>query len=192
MEKPPIVLASASPRRSALLEQAGLRFEVLPPSVEETYRGEPPEEFAREASARKAAAVARLRPEAAVVAADTVVVLDGRVLGKPDGLEQARAMLAALSGREHRVITGVTVRWGERGRTGARETRVWFRRLRPEEIDRYVATGEPLDKAGAYGIQGRGVLLVERLEGCYTNVVGLPLGLLRELFFDLGLDLLSL
>ncbi|MFQ5914127.1 MAG: Maf family protein [Nitrospinota bacterium] len=190
MQGPPLVLASASPRRRQLLEQVGLSFEVLPSHVEETYNGEPPEEFARRISARKAAGVSAKRHEAAVVAADTVVVLQGRVLGKPGGPEEARAMLAELSGREHRVITAVTVRWGQRAVTGSRETRVRFRKLRPEEIDRYVATGEPLDKAGAYGIQDRGILLVDSLKGCYTNVVGLPLGLLRELFLDLGLELL--
>ena len=196
MTSPPLVLASASPRRKHLLEQAGLVFEVLPADVEERYNGEPPEEFAGRCSARKAAEVFPLRPAAAVVAADTIVVLcdrasgKDRVLGKPAGPAEARSMLAGLSGREHRVITGVTVRWGKEERTGSRETRVRFRTLDPEEIDRYVATGEPLDKAGAYGIQDRGVHLVESLEGCYTNVVGLPLGLLRELLLGVGLDAL--
>ncbi len=190
MEKPPLVLASASPRRKQLLEQVGLQFEAIPSEIEETYIGEDPGELARKASALKAAAVSSLRPEAAVVAADTLVVVKDRVLGKPQGPQEARTMLAELSGREHRVITGVTVRWGEKERTGSRETRVRFRTLGPDEIDRYVATGEPLDKAGAYGIQGRGILLVESLEGCYTNVVGLPLGLLRELFLNLGLNFL--
>ena len=190
MEKPPLVLASASPRRKQLLEQVGLQFEAIPSEIEETHIGEAPRELARKASALKAAAVSSLRPEAAVVAADTLVVVKDRVLGKPQGPQEARTMLAELSGREHRVITGVTVRWGEKERTGSRETRVRFRTLGPDEIDRYVATGEPLDKAGAYGIQGRGILLVESLEGCYTNVVGLPLGLLRELFLNLGLNFL--
>ena len=196
MTSPPLVLASASPRRKHLLEQAGLLFEVLPSDVEESYNGEPPGEFARRSSARKAAGVFSLRPAAMIVAADTIVVLrdpasgKDRVLGKPAGPAEARSMLAGLSGREHRVITGVTVRWGEKERTGSRETRVRFRTLGADAIGRYVATGEPLDKAGAYGIQGRGIHLVESLEGCYTNVVGLPLGLLRELFLGVGVDAL--
>jgi septum formation protein len=190
MESPTLILASASPRRRQLLEQAGLPFEILPSGVEETYNGEPPEDFARRTSAQKAGAVSARRPEAAVVGADTVVVLEGRMLGKPAGPEEAKSMLAELSGREHRVITGVTVRWDGKEKSGFRETRVRFREIGPDEIDRYVATGEPLDKAGAYGIQGRGILLVESLEGCYTNVVGLPLGLLRELFLELGLEFL--
>ena len=196
MASPPLVLASASPRRKQLLEQAGLRVEVLPFDVDESYTGEPAEEFARRLSARKAAEVFCLRPEAAVIAADTVVVLrdrasgKDRVLGKPAGPQEARSILAALSGREHRVITGVTVRWGEKERTGSRETRVRFRTLGADAIDRYVATGEPMDKAGAYGVQDRGIHLVESLEGCYTNVVGLPLGLLRELLLGIGLDVL--
>jgi septum formation protein len=165
-----------------------LPCEVLPSEVDETYTGEAPEQFAREIAAQKAAAVSGLRPDAVVVAADTVVVLRDRVLGKPKDSQEARAMLAELSGCEHRVITGVAVRWGERERTGFRQSRVRFRTLLSEEVDRYVATGEPLDKAGAYGIQGEGAHLVESLEGCYTNVVGLPMGLLKELFLDLGLE----
>ena len=97
-------------------------------------------------------------------------------------------MLADVSGREHRVISGVTVRWKDKVNTEAQETRVWFRTLSSDEISKYVATGEPLDKAGSYGIQGKGFLLVDRLEGCYTNVVGLPLGLLRKLFYHLNLN----
>ena len=194
MTLPPLVLASASPRRKELLERFGLTFEVLPSDVDEFFHGGSPEAFAREASARKAEAASRRRPGAAVVAADTIVVLrdedsgTDRVLGKPEGPDEARRMLAELSDRKHLVISGVTVQWGDRARTASQETRVWFRALSPDEIDRYVATGEPLDKAGGYGIQGRGILLVDRLEGCYTNIVGLPLGLLRKLFHQLNLN----
>lgn len=194
MVSPPLVLASASPRRKELLEQIGLTFEVLPAVVDENFQGGSAEAFARVTSARKAEAISRRRPDAVVVAADTIVVLRDedlggeRVLGKPGNPDEAQRMLTDLSGREHRVISGVTLRWKDKVQTDSQETRVWFRTLSSDEINRYVATGEPLDKAGSYGIQGRGILLVDRLEGCYTNVVGLPLGLLRELFYQLNLS----
>ncbi len=194
MVSPPLVLASASPRRKELLEQIDLMFEVLPVFVDESFHGGSAGAFACATSARKAEAASRCRPDAVVIAADTVVVLQDenlgveRVLGKPGDPDEARQVLADLSGREHRVISGVTVRWKDKVKTEAQETRVWFRTLSSDEISKYVATGEPLDKAGSYGIQGKGILLVDRLEGCYTNVVGLPLGLLRKLFYHLNLN----
>lgn len=187
---PPIILASSSARRRALLRQIELPFKAIPARVEEGYRGGPPEAFARRMSALKAAEVSSRRRGAVVIGADTIVVLGQKVLGKPRDPASARAMLQALSGRVHLVITGVTVRRDEEEFTGAETTRVKFRPLRPEEISRYVESGEPMDKAGAYGIQGKGILLVERIEGCYTNVVGLPLGLLLDLLGRLGVYLL--
>jgi septum formation protein len=181
------VLASGSPRRRELLARLGLRFEVDPPRREEDLPspGEDPDVYAGRISAAKATAVAERRPGALVLAADTVVVLEGDVLGKPADVAEAWAMLARLSGREHAVRTGVTViaPGGSRA-TGTELTWVRFRALQRDEIDAYVATGEPLDKAGAYGIQEYGATLVEGVRGCYFNVMGLPvvrlLALLRE------------
>ena len=186
---PPIVLASASPRRRDLLARLGLRFEVDPPRQEEDLPspGEDPDAYAGRISAAKAAEVAERRPDALVLAADTVVVLDGEVLGKPADAAEARAMLARLSGFEHAVYTGVTVLapGGSRA-TGTELTRVRFRTLQREEIDAYVATGEPLDKAGAYGIQEYGATFVEGVSGCYFNVMGLPVVRLLALLDEVG------
>jgi septum formation protein len=190
---PRLVLASASPRRRELLAGLGLTPLVRPTEIDETpYPDERPEECAlRLASAKAAAAVAAGE---LVLAADTLVVVDGDILGKPTGPDEAAAMLGRLAGRDHLVVTGVAVRDGDRSRTaaGVETTRVTMAPLAPAEIERYVATGEPLDKAGAYAIQGLGALLVERIEGNYSNVVGLPLPLTAHLFAELGVDLLGL
>lgn len=172
-----IILASQSPRRRMLLEQMGVKgFQIVSPEIDERVEGSPtPERMVEELSRRKAAAVAsRIGGEALIVAADTVVVLDGAVLGKPQDREEAFAMLSALSGKRHHVYTGVTV--GGRGRavTWHEVTSVTFRGLAAEEIRGYIATGEPMDKAGAYGIQGLGALMVSGIEGDYYNVMGLP------------------
>lgn len=188
-----IILASASPRRKELLEMIGLPFTVVPSQVEEPpFTGGAPEEYALALAMAKGEEVAGQVPEGLVIAADTIVVVDEMVLGKPATTEEARRMLRLLSGRTHVVITGVVVREVQTGRTASRaaKTLVTFRPLSSEEIDRYVATGEPMDKAGAYGIQGRGALLVERIEGCYFNVVGLPLVMLGELLQLWGVTLL--
>ncbi|HET6341475.1 MAG TPA: nucleoside triphosphate pyrophosphatase [Gemmatimonadota bacterium] len=186
---PPIVLASGSPRRRELLARLGLRFEVDPPRrAEDAWSaGEDPDVYAGRIAAAKAAEVAERRPDALVVAGDTIVVLDGDVLGKPGDAVSARAMLARLSGREHAVHTALTViaPGGVRA-TGTEITRVRFRTLGAEEIDAYVATGEPLDKAGAYGIQAFGAILVEGVRGCYFNVMGLPLVRLLTLLDEVG------
>ena len=186
---PPIVLASGSPRRRELLARLGLRFEVDPPHREEDSPppGEDPDDYAGRVSAAKANEVAARRPDAIVLAADTVVVLDGDVLGKPGDAAEARAMLARLSGREHAVHTWVTVLAPVGARaTGTEVTRVRFRTLQSEEIDAYVATGEPFDKAGAYGIQAFGATLVEGVRGCYFNVMGLPVVRLLALLEEVG------
>ncbi len=175
---PPLVLASASPRRRWLLEKLGRPFDVDVPDIEEVARrDEPAEAFAQRMADEKAAAVARRRGDAWVLAADTVVTLDSAALGKPRDAAEAVAMLSALAGRAHTVFTGVALlRSGgapaERMVVG---TPVVFRALTRAEIDRYIATGEPFDRAGAYAIQGEGAHLVERVEGSYTNVIGLPL-----------------
>ncbi len=195
-----VVLASTSPRRRELLEQVGLSFEILAPDAEaeaglRAGRNLAETRLAVEAAARaKAASVAARVPAGTLVlAADTVVLLGHRLLGKPQGPKDATRMLHRLSGRLHRVLTAVAVqRAGEEGGLSAcEETRVRFRHLRDEEIAGYVSTGEPLDKAGAYGIQGLGALLVEKVEGCYFNVVGLPLTTLHRLLLEAGIDLLA-
>lgn len=186
---PRIVLASGSPRRRELLTGLGLSFEVDPPVLEEDpwSSDEAPDSYAGRVSAAKATEVAERCPDALVLAADTIVVLEADVLGKPADAAEARAMLARLSGREHAVHTGVTViAPGGPRTTGTELTQVRFRTLQTEEIDAYVATGEPLDKAGAYGIQGFGATLVEGVRGCYFNVMGLPVVRLLALLNEVG------
>jgi septum formation protein len=188
-----IVLASGSPRRAEVLRNAGLSFEVVPAEVDETRRAdETPEELVgrlAEAKARFAAArVADRTGPALVVGADTAVVVDGLVLGKPASAEDARGMLRRLSGRTHAVITGLAVLRlpGEAARAERETTRVTFAPLTEREIEEYVASGEPFDKAGAYAIQGRGGRFVTRVEGCYFNVVGLPLARLYRMLRESG------
>ena len=190
-----MILASASPRRRELLEMLGVEhLEILPARGEEKAHPEQaPGELVRELSRCKAEEVYRRSgagPEDAVIAADTVVALDGAVLGKPKDPEDAKRMLRALSGRTHAVFTGVTVLRGGRCLSRSEETAVRFRPLTEGEIERYVATGEPLDKAGAYGAQGKGSLFVERLEGDFFNVMGLPLCLLGQMLRELDVDLI--
>jgi len=189
-----IVLASASPRRRRLLEQLGLQPLVHPSRVAEgpLPPGVSPADWAESLARRKAVAVAPSFPRDIVVAADTIVVLGDCVLGKPGDEREAAAMLRALSGREHAVITGVCTVLEGGSASGRETTRVRFRDLSPREIAAYAATPEPLDKAGAYGIQGVGGLLVASISGCYNNVVGLPLVLLLRLLRRLGVDLLDL
>ena len=188
-----LILASQSPRRRDLLRQMGLEFTVISPQLDEDAFSDPdPAALVRTLSREKALAVARAQTEdAVVIAADTVVVLDGQALGKPRDEEEARTMLSALSGRSHAVYTGVTVCRGDRVLTRTEGTEVTFRALAPAEIRRYAATGEPMDKAGAYGIQGLGALLVEGIRGDYFNVVGLPVCLLGQMLAEFGVDCLS-
>ncbi len=189
-----LILASQSPRRRELLARMGLDFTVIAPRLDEEAFSDPdPAALVQTLSREKALAVAREQdPEALVIAADTVVVLDGQALGKPRDRAEAEAMLAALSGRSHAVYTGVTVCRGDRAVTEAERTEVTFRALTRLEIRRYAATGEPMDKAGAYGIQGLGALLVEGIRGDYFNVVGLPVCLLGRMLADFGVDCLAL
>jgi len=177
------ILASASPRRRELLAMAGIPFEIHVSRVEE--RIDPAwgaAEAARSLAQQKAADIGARFPAACVIAADTIVGIDGTLLGKPEDAADAARMLRLLSGREHRVVTGVCLRRGEAERVFSRETLVRFYPLGEEEIAAYVRSGEPMDKAGAYGIQGPGALLVEGITGDYYNVMGLPLAMLiREL-----------
>ena len=183
----PVVLASGSPRRRELLGQMGIEnFEVLPAQGEETApEGLAPDALVARLALQKAREVAALRPEATVIGADTVVALDGRVLGKPSDEEEAREMLSALSGRRHQVYTGMAVLSGGQVFTHVECTQVEFRPLTAEEIAAYVATGESMDKAGAYGIQGRACVFIRGIQGDYYNVVGLPVCALHELLAQL-------
>ena len=180
-----LVLASNSPRRAELLRALGVSFQVRPVSVDETIRGgESPEAACvRLAVAKALAAAASPEPEALVLGADTLVVLEGSALGKPRSNEEAREMLRRLSGRSHHVWTGLAVHRPSDGATftGKERTEVHFSVLSEEMIEILVASGEPMDKAGAYGIQGLAGLFVERIEGDYFNVMGLPLARLRRL-----------
>lgn len=184
-QKCPLILASGSPRRKEILDTMGLKFSVDVSDADESFAGTP-EEMVLELSRRKALAVASRHSGAMILAADTVVFTD-EVLGKPRNAGEARRMLAALSGRWHSVYTGVTMIDTRSGKTLSRAdvTRVHFVALTAEDIDAYVATGEPLDKAGAYGIQGRGGMLIDRIEGSYSNVVGLPMALVRSMLLEL-------
>ena len=190
-----IILASQSPRRRELLGQMGVKgFKVLSPEVDEHVEGNPdPASLVEQLSLRKASAVAqRADEDDLIIAADTVVVLDGAVLGKPADEREAFAMLSALSGNRHYVYTGVTVLRGGQTLTAHECTTVTFREVEPHEISAYIATGEPMDKAGAYGIQGLGALLIRRIEGDYYNVMGLPVYRLGRMLAELGLDLLAM
>lgn len=191
---PRLVLASASPRRRELLASLGLDFEVRPVDLDETpLAGEPAEAYVARLAREKATAA--LRPGELVVAADTTVVLDGELLAKPADPAEARAMLRRLAGREHTVHTGVEL--AANGPAGIRRaaavatSRVEIAPLDDATIAWYVATGEPLDKAGSYAIQDLGALFVETIDGNYTNIVGLPLPTVYRLFKELGEDLLS-
>ena len=188
-----IILASKSPRRRELLRQIGIPCTVVPAHLDEHIRqGETPESYASRLALEKAREVGRLAGNGLIIAADTIVVLNDTILGKPSGPEEAEEMLARLSGTMHRVITGLAVVDAPTGRWAVRTamTRVWFRDLSLEDIRAYVSSGEPLDKAGAYGIQERGALFVETIEGCYFNVVGLPLALLAEVLKEFNINIL--
>lgn len=189
-----IVLASQSPRRKELLGRMGLKFVTQASKIDESaFDGLEARELVATLSREKAQWIARqLDGETLVIGADTVVVRDGAALGKPKDAEDAVAMLLSLSGRDHQVCTGVTVCRGDRVLTQVEETQVTFRDLTETEVRQYVSTGEPMDKAGAYGIQGLGGLLVEGIRGDYSNVVGLPVCRLGQMLKDFGVDCLAL
>jgi septum formation protein len=172
---PPLVLASRSPRRAELLERLGLQFEIVPAEIDESYIDhEMPAAHAERLAREKAFIVAQQRPDSLVIGSDTIVVLDSDVLGKPRDEREAIEMLLRLAGREHQVFTGVAVSDGTRVESDLERVRVRFRGLGRRECEEYVTTGEPMDKAGAYGIQGYGSALVESIEGDYFAVMGLP------------------
>jgi septum formation protein len=182
-----LILASASPRRAQLMAQVGWEFTVRPVDIEEKLSPNlPPEEAVKELALGKALAASE--KDGLIIGADTIVVLEDKILGKPHSTEEALDMLSSLSGKQHQVITGVAVVNPQTGQhwVDAEKTKVHFRILTKEEILQYIKTEEPMDKAGAYGIQGKGALLVQGIEGCYFNVVGLPLVRLASLLKDAG------
>ena len=175
-----LVLASKSPRRVELLRLAGIPFSIRTVDIDESVRqGEAPADYVHRLAYEKANAVITFHHEL-ILAADTTVVLNGEVLGKPEDDADARRMIRALSGKRHEVITGVCLRQGKYYTRELTTTSVWFTELREDEIEEYVASGEPMDKAGGYGIQGLASKYIERIEGSYTNVVGLPIALIYK------------
>lgn len=185
---PRVILASASPRRRELLTLVGIVHEVRPADADETrHAGEAPMAYAERVAADKARAIAITDPEAVVIAADTIVVVDGDVLGKPAGVAEAQVMLRRLSGRMHIVHTAIAVSYRGQLVSAVESVDVAMRPLSDHEIDAYVATGEPLDKAGAYGIQGFGATIVEQVHGDYFSVMGLGLRRLVALIESFGL-----
>jgi septum formation protein len=172
-----LILASQSPRRAEILRLAGIPFAIRTAPVDETPRpGEDPEHYVLRLAEEKAGAVLA-NPGETVLGADTAVVIDGKILGKPADAADARRMLEALSGRRHQVLTGICLRRATAPIRDSAVTDVWFSPMKAREIDEYIASGEPMDKAGAYAIQGLASKYIERIEGCYFNVVGLPVAL---------------
>jgi len=188
------ILASQSPRRRQLLESIGLRFEVMPSDIPEIHQpGEAPQDYVSRLSREKAATIAAQHPDAWIIAADTTVVLGSDLLEKPADADDACRMLSAISGQTHTVYTGLTLQHAGSGLhdTQVAETEVRMLPLGPKDIAWYVATGEPLDKAGAYAAQGIGAIFIDSIRGSYTNVVGLPLALLFQMLRRAGVDLLA-
>ena len=188
MSTPRVILASQSPRRRELLNLVGIAHEVRPADIDETYfAGERPWDHAERLAREKAAVIARQEPDAVVIGSDTIVVVDGDVLGKPSDAAEARHMLRRLAARSHVVMTAVAVTWRGETRSGVEQVGVDFHPLSDAEIDAYVATREPMDKAGAYGIQGYGAAIVARVDGDYFAVMGLPVQRVVRMLRDLGL-----
>ncbi|HSW35365.1 MAG TPA: Maf family protein [Candidatus Limnocylindrales bacterium] len=185
-----LILASASPRRAMLLSQVGIPYQVIIPDFSEMITEDiAPDQLVLEFAMKKARSVSCRLRSGLVLAADTVVWHRGKILGKPDNEEDARRMLRLLSNECHKVLTGIALVdvAAEKYETGYSETSVWMKQLSEEIIDAYIATGEPMDKAGAYAIQGRAAIFIAKLEGCYFNIVGLPLGLLHDLLLKISL-----
>ena len=188
-ENPDLILASKSPRRKYLLEKTGLRVNIIPSNVDESdFKPTPPKSYVKILSCAKARNISDQNPDNWVLGADTIVVINGTVLGKPKDENQARRMLQMLSGRKHQVFTGFTLSHQARAEqfTDVIVTDVFFKHLRADEIDWYIATGEPFDKAGAYAIQGIGTFLIKKINGSYTNVIGLPVCEVMEFLIKKG------
>ena len=192
-----IILASGSPRRKEILEQVGIEFSVITSNDEEVIQKSSPEEIVEELATRKACSVASDMEEGTIViGADTMVAIDGQVMGKPKDEGNAKDMIRKLQGKKHQVYTGVCAVVKEAGKEDrlihfVEATHVWVHSMTEAQIDAYVATGEPLDKAGAYGIQGKFAVYIEKIEGDYLNIVGFPVSKLYERLLEEGIDLLS-
>jgi len=189
----PIILASASPRRAQILKQIGVSFKVVPSNLPEeiTDASCSPSEIVKELAAQKAKHIAGMISHGLIIGADTIVVLEGKILGKPLGPEHAMEMLTLLSGKEHSVYTGIALLKipEQKFEVDFSETKVKFRAFSQDEALSYIKTGEPFDKAGSYAIQGRGAVFVESITGCYFNVVGLPITKLISMFGDFGVSI---
>ncbi|WP_408954918.1 Maf family protein [Natroniella sp. ANB-PHB2] len=184
-----VILASSSPRRRKLLNKLGIKFEVRPSKInEKKVKEDKPNKLVQKLSFLKAKDVIDSQDEL-VIAADTVVSIDNKILGKPKGFDEAYQMLTKLSGRQHQVLTGITVMTAQKSLTDYQITTVNFKELAAQEIKEYIATGEPFDKAGSYGIQGIGAVFVKEINGCFYNVVGLSLYSLRIMLTELGVKL---
>lgn len=191
----PLILASASPRRAELLKSLKIDFSVRTSQItEEPRKGERPEKYAMRVAEEKASKVGAELTEGFVIGCDTIVTLNGEIFGKPTSSQSAEAMLKALSGNWHDVISGLALYHADNGQmvSGSSITAVKFLPLGQEDIAWYINTQEPMDKAGGYGIQGLGMIFIEKIEGSYTNVVGLPIELLKKLLKKMEIDLLSL
>ncbi len=189
MDNVSVILASSSPRRQELLSLLDISLKIVPSEVDETLReGESPEEYVRRLALTKAEQVAKKFPDLCVLAADTIVVVNGEILGKPRDLQEAETMLKKLSGQEHRVITGYCLRHIRAREKRERVVSSWvkFKNLSAEEIYWYISTGEPFDKAGGYAVQGKAAFMIKEIKGSYTNVVGLPLCEVIEDLQELG------
>jgi septum formation protein len=187
-----IILASESPRRRQLLETMGIDFSCLKPQInEELITGESALQTAERLALQKALSISDAGKDSLIIAADTIVTCDGKILGKPSSAGEAGEMLSLLSGRSHQVITAVCVKKGLDNEVQSEITKVFFRTLNRKEILGYIATGEPFDKAGGYGIQGKGSVLIDRIEGCYFNVVGLPLSRLYKMLQKQNIEVLG-
>lgn len=188
--KPNITLASSSPRRKALLEEIGLKFDIFPADIDEDIKeGESPEEHTLRLAVKKAETVAQKVKNGWIIGADTIVFIDNRILGKPSDINEAREMLNLLNGRCHKVVTAFCLLNTSADETvkKAVESRVQIKELTDKEIADYLKTGESLDKAGAYAVQGIGSFMIEKIEGSYTNVIGLPMEELKETLEEAGI-----
>jgi septum formation protein len=185
-----MLLSSGSPRRKELLSLLGIPFQVVAPNIPEVQQlDETPRSFCLRVSREKAIKVAQKYPDALVIGADTIVVIDGTILGKPRNPSEAYDFLTLLQDKLHNVLTGYTIVLGNRSISKAVKTKVLFRAMTAKEISWYVSTGEPMDKAGAYAVQGIGSLFIKEIHGCYTNVIGLPLSHLYKDLNKLGIQL---
>ena len=193
-QKTKIILASGSPRRKQLLKSLGVEFEAVAPNMDEIYDSElAPKEVAKHISKNKAQEIVGRYPECAVIAADTIVVINNEILGKPEDEDSAAEMIRKLSGSWHEVITGICILYKREITLFSETTRVHFKKIDNEFIDWYISTQEPMDKAGAYGIQGYGAMIVDKIEGDFYNVMGFPISkIMSELkkldIYDIGGD----